>query len=486
MRPELIAVLDVGKTHARLLLVESVSGEIVWERRRACASVSTRSFLELDVAGTESWLIDSLASAPQRAQIRHFVPIAHGAAAVLIDEQGQRLVAPDYEEPLLEAATEAYGGLRDAFSDTYSPSLPAGLNLARQWFFLQTSHRALWDRARWALLYPQYWAWVLSGIRASEITSLGCHSDLWRPLQARPSEIASRQGWDLLLPPLRAAGEVLGLISPAAAKATGLSSQCRIYCGIHDSNASYLCHLAEQGRPDRGEMPADKAFSVISSGTWTVILAQSAPLGRLREPLDMLANIDAYGDPVATARFMGGREYAQIAGRGGLESTPRREDLNHLLANEVLPLPSFAPQGGPFAGQKGSLLHAEHLETGAHRAALATLYCALMSDLLLENLGAAGPVIIDGPLALNPLFGQILQTLRSGAQVYANDTPHGAATAARFLVTASVPVFAPDSCAPLLQESAALIRSRQDWRSRLTDLNSLDPARHLAAVSSHA
>ena len=68
-------------------------------------------------------------------------------------------------------------------------------------------------------------------------------------------------------------------------------------CGIHDSNASYLCYRV--GRP------AGQPFAVVSSGTWTVIMAHGSDLARLRENRDMLANVDAFGVPVATARFTG-------------------------------------------------------------------------------------------------------------------------------------------------------------------------------------
>jgi sugar (pentulose or hexulose) kinase len=241
-----------------------------------------------------------------------------------------------------------------------------------------------------------------------------------------------------------------------------------VYCGIHDSNAAYLCHLAEQGNPR--SRSADNPFSVVSSGTWTVVLAQGAPLRNLQEPLDMLANLDAFGHPVATARFMGGREYAQIAGPEGCQSIPDRQALSDLINNHVMALPSFSSQGGPFAGQEGSVIHAEAIATDRERATLATLYTALMTDLLLDNLGAGGNLIIDGPLATNPLFGRILQTFRSGGWVYANHTAHAAAIAARFLVSGLAPNVSREPCVPLLLEAAGLIEYRYKWRSRIAEL----------------
>jgi hypothetical protein len=131
--------------------------------------------------------------------------------------------------------------------------------------YLRQTHPELFRACTAILLYPQYWAWRLSNVMTSEITSLGCHSDLWRPREADFSALAKSLGWHKLLPPRRAAGDVLGTITTTVARITGLDPTCRVLCGIHDSNASYLCYRASR--------PADERFAVVSSGTWTVIMA---------------------------------------------------------------------------------------------------------------------------------------------------------------------------------------------------------------------
>jgi sugar (pentulose or hexulose) kinase len=217
------------------------------------------------------------------------------------------------------------------------------------------------------------------------------------------------------------------------ARITGLDATTRVLCGIHDSNASYLCYRASR--------PADERFAVVSSGTWTVIMAHGAELERLREGSDMLANIDAFGSPVATARFPGGREYEAIAGDDPLTRQPTLESLKGVLQKRAVALPSFAGTGGPFVGQRGKLVNAEQLDAG-ERGALATLYCALQTDLLLDLLGAPSPVIIDGPLTANPLYGSVLATLRAAPQgvsktetpVFAGDNRAGPSECARFLL----------------------------------------------------
>jgi hypothetical protein len=69
-------------------------------------------------------------------------------------------------------------------------------------------------------------------------------------------------------------------------------------------------------------------------------------------------------------------------------------------------LPSFA-SAGPYSGRPGKLDGAEGL-SATQRAALATLYSALMTAQLIESLGTAGEIFVDGPLARNPLFASLL------------------------------------------------------------------------------
>jgi hypothetical protein len=55
-----------------------------------------------------------------------------------------------------------------------------------------------------------------------------------------------------------------------------------------------------------------------------------------------------------------------------------------------------------------------------------------------------------------------------------NITTHGAAAAARFLVTGSAPVVTPARCSPLVNDSANLTQYRHEWRSLIGDRTPLN------------
>ena len=453
MTPELVCVLDIGKTHSKLALLDRETAEMTWSAEHESAVRTDGPFRELDASATEQWFIDTLRTAPAKQHIKTLVPVAHGATAALIDRNGQLLALPDYEDSAFDSAREAYLSLRDPFHNTYSPPLALGLNLGIQLFYLQTCHPELFERTASILLYPQYWAWRLSGRLAREVTSLGCHTDLWLPGENRFSQLAASQGWTELFPPMRRASDALGTLTPDIAAATGLNPSCRVLCGIHDSNASYLSHLPS-GVPHQ-------PLTVLSTGTWILALSRATDLTLLRPELDMLANVDAFGTPVATARFMGGREYSTIAGSSNVEPTPG--DLQHVIGREAFALPSFAPAGGPFADRHGEFVNAHGLSPG-QCAALATVYVGLMTDLLLDSLGATGDIIIDGPFARNPPFGPLLAALKPKDRIRLSSQAGGAERGALRLVT-GIPAVLPPTVQPL--NATGLDTYRLDWRLKI-------------------
>jgi len=447
----LIAVFDVGKTNAKLTLVDPALGQEVWSTRRANEIVETASGRQLDVVAIEAWLLDALRSAPQRERIAVIVPIAHGAAAVLVDHAGEVVAAPDYEDARFDQVADEYRALRDSYALTFSPHLPQGLNLGRQLYFLQRHRADQFQRVAHILMYPQYWSWRLSGVMATEVTSLGTHTDLWRPHEHAYSTLARTQGWARLMPSMRSAPERLGRIRDSLAAATGIPAGCEVACGIHDSNASYLRFLLDRER---------EAFTVVSSGTWTIVMANRGDLRRLREERDMLANVNAFGSPVATARYMGGREYEAVANGA---ASPTVEALQSVLQRGAIALPSFA-SAGPYAGRKGQLEGVDGLDA-SHRAALATVYSALMTAQLIESLGAGGEIFVDGPLARNPLFSELLAACVPVGTVRTYAEGGGTRVAAHLAGLPAPAVGALQSVVPL--RLPGLLEYQANWRHRL-------------------
>ncbi len=260
-----VAVFDVGKTNVKLIVFDSV-GKVVAERSQPNAPLPPDShwpYLRLDTERALSFLLASLKDIGGAAPIEAVSISAHGAAGVLVTEDGVAAPPVDYEFDGFAAVDAEYDALRPPFAETCTPHLSRGLNLGRQIFFLERTCPAEFARGRAFLANPQFWSWRLSGVMASEVTSLGAHTDLWRPEEGRLSSLVERAGWSRLFPPLRKAWETLGPLRPEIAAATGLPANVKVICGAHDSNASLVPYLAARKDP----------FTIVSTGTWVIIMA---------------------------------------------------------------------------------------------------------------------------------------------------------------------------------------------------------------------
>ncbi|MFI4933349.1 MAG: carbohydrate kinase [Caulobacterales bacterium] len=393
-----IAVIDIGKTRSKLTLWSN-EGVLLRQLDRVNARPVDDELPQLDLAGIGAWLMAGLDNFASGADIAALVPVGHGAAAVLMDGETP-IAALDYEAPIPEAVAAAYDFERDPFEATLSPRLEGGLNLGAQLFWLEQLYPEFWPGEGRVLLWPQYWAWVLSGRIACEVTSLGCHSDLWRPLERRFSDLAQRRGWAGRLGPLMGAGEVLGPVRRAVSEATGISADCRVYCGLHDSNAAL--HAAR----GLGEL-GGRAFSVVSTGTWFICMGAGGSGPAAYNPgEDMLANIDIAGTPTPTARFMGGRDYETWMGRA-LGATSKVELLE---------------QAAGLADWTGA--------TPALRATRAALELARRADHALTLIAAQGPILIEGRFAADEAFSAALAALRPRQSLYRSPLADGVALGA--------------------------------------------------------
>lgn len=413
-----IIVADFGKTLSKLTLWTR-GGQMVERLTRANAPVRACGYSALDAEGNETWLVESLCRFAHHP-IEAIIPVSHGAAVAGIC--GDRLAFPplDYEETIPDALVSSYNVGRDSFAITGSPSYPKGLNIGSQLHWLEQLHRVSFQQAT-LLPYAQYWAWVLSGAAVSEATSLGCHSDLWLPGAGTFSPMAHRRGWAQKFAPLARAGDVVGTLRAELAERTGLSPSVRVHAGIHDSNAALV---AARGFPEIDGREA----TVLSTGTWFVAMrtpAQGSTVPALPENRDCLVNVDALGQPVPSARFMGGREIETL-----IEIDTRRVDVKpdqpalldavaEVLATGAMLCPTFAPGFGPFPTGRGKWINQPE-DWHARRAAVC-LYAALVANCSLALIETQGRLLIEGRFAQAEVFVRALASLRPDLGVYTAD-----------------------------------------------------------------
>lgn len=389
----MIAVIDIGKTNAKLAIVDLKTLEERAVITRPNVVLTGPPYPHFDTEGHWQFLIDGLRDFHAVFGIEAISITTHGACAALLDAEGN-LAAPilDYEHEGPNAHAAQYDKIRPDFDETGAPRLPMGLNVGAQLHWQFATDVGLHARVKTIVTYPQYWGHRLTGRAAIDMSSIGCHTDLWNPMTRAPSSLVDRLNIREKLAPVRPSGDILGPILPHIAAQTGLSPATPVVCGIHDSNASLFPHIIARDTP----------VSVVSTGTWVIVMSAGETPPTLDAGRDSLMNVDAFGHPVPSARFMGGREFEFIQNKAPLVATT--QDADHVLAEEIMLLPAVEPNSGPFQGRELGWVGGEPaFATGTREIAL-SYYLALMSAECLALTGGSGEIIVEGPFARNPFY----------------------------------------------------------------------------------
>lgn len=400
-----VAVIDIGKTNAKLVLVDAETGTEIAGLTRPNTVLPGPPWPHYDVEGHWDFILRGLGALHRAHGVKSISVTTHGAAGVLLDDAGG-LAAPvlDYEHDGPDSVAPAYDAIRPAFEETGSPRLPGGLNLGAQLFWMFATDPGLSARTRHVLTYPQYWGYRLTGGLACDVSSLGCHTDLWSPKAGGFSSLVARLGLTGKMAPARPSAEALGTLKGDVARATGLDPETPVACGIHDSNASLLPHILGRAAP----------FSVVSTGTWVVAMGVGSATRTLDPARDALINVSALGDPVPSARFMGGRAFDLIT--AGQPVAPDDADIADVLAKATMLQPAVVEGSGPFPDRAARWLNDEPAPGTGARTVAASFYLALMTATCLELIGHRGTVVVEGPFAQNPEFCRMLQAA-TGSEV---------------------------------------------------------------------
>ncbi len=397
-----IAVIDIGKTNAKLALVLAGTLAEVAVLTTPNRVLPGPPWPHFDVDRLWDFVLDGLAAFHAAHGVDAVSVTTHGACAALLDATGG-LAAPvlDYEHTGPDALAAEYDAIRPPFAETGSPRLPMGLNIGAQLHWMLMQDPGLRDRTAKVVTWPQYWGHRLTGNVACDPSSLGCHTDLWNPHARHFSALVGRLG--LAFAPPRPAAEVLGTLLPSVAARTGLPLGTPVHVGIHDSNSSLLPHILGRAPP----------FSVVSTGTWVICMAVGGAVVALDPARDTLVNVDARGNPVPSARFMGGREF-DIA-MGGPAAAPTEADIAEVLEQGVMLLPAVVPDVGPFRGQAARWTPDEHAPGTGQRAAAVAFMLALVTARCLSLIGHRGPAVVEGPFARNAPYLDMLAAATGGA-----------------------------------------------------------------------
>ena len=406
MPQPVIAVIDVGKTNKKLFLFNE-DYTIVHEQ-------SARLTETIDEDGDPCENLESLRqsvfdSLKYSAQLKEFEVkalnfSAYGASFVYVDEAGKELTPlynylKAYPEALLKKFYESYGGEDHLSSCTASPVL-GSLNSGMQVYRIRHERPALFNKIKYALHLPQYLSYVVTHKACSDITSIGCHTNLWDFAKKKYHDWVKAEGISEVLAPIAKYDEVTPVEYAGRKILTGI--------GLHDSSAALIPYLMNFQEP----------FILISSGTWCISLNpfnhQPLTIDELKK--DCLCYLDYKENPVKASRLFAGHFHD--------EQVQRIADHFNTPASGFKNI-SFDPQlAAKFpADETGFATRELSVYSNSKEA-----YHAFMTDLVAKQYAstrlalASTPVkriFVDGGFSKNEVFMNLLATRFPELEVYA-------------------------------------------------------------------
>ena len=392
-------VLDIGKTNVKLTFVDSINNKTIKFFKTKQKNIYRHGIKILNSNSIFEWALKKITYIGRKHNLDKFVCTAHGTSIALISYDDKELLACTDYEYKFDKLFNSYKKIAPKFNESFSPFLENGLNIGQQIYYLYKRKQKLIKETKYILNYPQYIVWKLTSGFSSEISYVGCHTHLWDFKRNKLSSFVKKIKLEKKFPKIRKAWDTIGQ------RKIG-ESNLKIINGIHDSNASYLYFKNSD----------IKNFTLVSTGTWYIIFNQKTPLKNLNPSLDMLANIDVFGKPVPTMRFMGGREYDHLMGVFKISNKTRA--IKNFSFHNYLIYPSYA-SGGGFSINKINIGFYEGLNKGQIYY-LICLYISFVINFCLNQMKSSNTIILDGPITKNITIMKILSSLRKKQIVLKN------------------------------------------------------------------
>ena len=296
-----IAIFDVGKTNKKLFLFDE-NYKIVFERSaRFTETVDEDGFPCENLDSLKLSVFDSLREVFRLKdfEIKAINFCSYGASFVYLNDDG-KACAPlynylkEYPENLKKQFYDTYGGEEEFSFRTASPVLRS-LNSGMQLYRIKYEKPELFKKIKYALHLPQYLSYLITSAVYSDITSIGCHTNLWDFQKNEYHCWVQKEGILEKLAPIFPCNQVIPPSFPGSNYSVGI--------GLHDSSAALIPYLVNFHEP----------FILLSTGTWCISLNpfNHSPLTKEELQKDCLCFMSFEGKPVKASRLFAGYEHEQ-------------------------------------------------------------------------------------------------------------------------------------------------------------------------------
>lgn len=428
-----IAIYDVGKTNKKLILFDEHYRVIFEENLQIPETKDEDGFPCEDVTGLTKWIKNSFAQLQNdpRFEIKAVNFSGYGASFVYLDEN-KNVIPPlynylkPYPPALQKKFYNTYGGESRFSKITASPVL-GNLNSGMQLYRLKHEKPELFRQIRYALHLPQYLSFILCSALQSDITSIGCHTNLWNFQQNTYHEWVTMEGVMDKLVPIERSNTVVGNINNEIPSGTGM----------HDSSAALIPYLTSFNEP----------FILLSTGTWCISLNpfNHSLLSDYELREDCLCYLSYEGRPVKASRIFAGYEHEQQVKRlaeyfikpptyytsVALDTELLKKQIHTIKHLQLL---DKSNQPARSAFEKRELADFHNYEEAYHQLIIDIVAQQVRStNLILRGTGVKR-IFVDGGFSKNPIYMYLIAEAFRNIEVYAASVAQASALGAALVI----------------------------------------------------
>lgn len=415
-----IAIIDIGKTNKKFFLFDQ-SYRTIFEK-----TITLRESKDLDGDACEDLdqLINFVHETLQEVLLYKYYELkainfsAYGASFVCLNDRGKP-VGPlynylkEYPEVLKQKFYSTYGGEKEFSVRTASPVL-GSLNSGMQLYRMKYEHPKEFIATKSALHLPQFISFLVTGEEYTDLTSVGCHTNLWDFTTQQYHAWVKEELLLTKLPGMKRGDEVVSVRYDGHEFVAGI--------GLHDSSAALIPYLLNFQEP----------FVLLSTGTWSITLNpfNHSPLTNHELENDCLCYLSFTGKPVKASRLFSGNEYERELKRLSAHFGKNFRHYQSMSYNsEVLKLidtPEKAlARESLFAGRELSAFSSD--EEAYHQLMYDLAMQQYQSTKLVLAGGDVKNIFVDGGFSKNTIFMHLLARLFPDKDVYATSMAQGTA-----------------------------------------------------------